>query len=79
MAQNQLGNLTGTVDRRVVSKGGSSSGSLATPANYADVNAMRTRLAAINAGYYTTTKLDQMSVNDMVYAIRVADDATAIK
>jgi len=79
MAQNQIGNFTGTVDKRDTTKAGANASSLSTPANYASVNAMRTRLAAINAGYYTAARLDRMSVNDMVYAIRVADDSAGIK
>lgn len=77
MAQNELGNITGTVDKRQTSKAGSASSSLSTPANYADINAMKTRLAAINAGYYTAARLNQMSKNDMIYALRKADDAAA--
>ena len=78
MAGNQIGNNVGIVDKRSVSKGGSNAISLATPANYADVNAMKTRLAAINGAYYTTTRLNQMSTNDMIFAIRSADDAAGI-
>ena len=78
MAGNQIGNELGVVDKRAVSKAGSNAVSTGTPANYADVNAMKTRLAAINGTYYTATKLNQMSVNDMVFAIRTADDAAGI-
>lgn len=58
--------------------GNANGAEVATPANYASVSAMRTRLAAINGTYYTSARLDQMTVNDMVYAIRVNDDATTI-
>lgn len=51
---------------------------LTTPANYISVGAMRSRLAAANAGYYTNAKLDQMTVNDMVFALRSIDDRTTI-
>jgi len=54
-------------------------GGLATAANYADVNALRTRLAAINGSYYTAARLNSMTKNDMVYAVRLNDDATSIK
>lgn len=40
---------------------------------------MRTRLKQIDAGYYTNARLDNMSYNDMVYAIRVTDHAGTIK
>lgn len=43
------------------------------------ISAMRTRLAAIDASYYTTARLDQMTHNDMVYAIRVNDHPSTIK
>lgn len=36
-----------------------------------DVSTMRTRLAALDGSYYTSSRLNQMTINDMVYAIRV--------
>src|SRR5688572_29066469 len=48
---------------------------LATPANYSSVDAMRARLTAIDAAYYTTARLDAMTTNDMMYAIKVNDDS----
>ena len=38
--------------------------------NMLSVSDMRTRLTALNAGYYTTARLDAMTVNDMLYALR---------
>ena len=38
--------------------------------NFNTVAAMRTRLAALSA-YYTVAVLNQMTFNDMVYALRV--------
>jgi hypothetical protein len=73
MAEVQQGNFLGVVDKRRVP--GQSTINLATPANYASVSAMRTRLIAINPTYYTTARLNAMTVNDMVYALRLADDA----
>ena len=67
MAQNDIasgGNLE-VVDKRRTGKAGATSSNIATPANYASVAAMRTRLTAINAAYYTAARLDQMSKNDM--------------
>lgn len=58
---------------------GGSGSNLANASNYVSITAMRSRLTTINAAYYTTTRLDKMTVNDMVYAIRVADDPTTIK
>jgi hypothetical protein len=39
-------------------------------ANMDSVSAMRTRLAALNPTYYTTAKLDAMTVNDMIFALK---------
>ena len=47
-------------------------------ADYNTVAAMRTRLAAISAGTYTAAYLNRMTVNDMVYAIRVNDSIATI-
>jgi len=38
--------------------------------NFNQLQAMRTRLAALNA-YYTTAVLNSMTFNDMVYALRL--------
>lgn len=62
----------GFIDKRRVP--GQSGVNVATPANYISVAAMRSRLIAINPGYYTTARLDAMTANDMTYAIRLADD-----
>jgi hypothetical protein len=51
---------------------------LALPGNYGSVSALRTKLAADNAGFYTAARLNQMSKNDMVYAERTIADAGGI-
>lgn len=43
------------------------------------ISAMRTRLATISAGTYTSAYLDKMTENDMKYAIRQNDSASTIK
>lgn len=55
---------------------GGSDSDLTTPVNYTSITALRARLTAIDATYYTSAKLDEMTVNDMVYAVRLADDET---
>jgi hypothetical protein len=50
-----------------------------TDANYADVSSLRARLATIDGTYYTSARLDKMTKNDMVYAVRLADDAAGVK
>jgi hypothetical protein len=80
MADSQMGaprtNFTNSL-KAVDGMGGTGSG-LTTPVNYSSVSAMRTRLAAANAGYYTTAKLNEMTVNDMIFALRSIDDKTTI-
>lgn len=43
------------------------------------IASMRARLTAINGSIYTAARLNQMTYNDMVYAIRQNDFATSIK
>lgn len=57
---------------------GTATAQFAAPLEYSSVATMRTRLAAINGGYYTTTRLNAMGRNDMVYALRLNDDPTTI-
>ncbi|HEY6022294.1 MAG TPA: hypothetical protein VIY48_21285 [Candidatus Paceibacterota bacterium] len=63
------------VDKRKVQ--GASTQPIATPANYASISAMRTRLLAIG-GVYTAAYLDVMTKNDMIYALRLSDDSAGI-
>ncbi|GHF92076.1 hypothetical protein [Streptomyces griseosporeus] len=63
--------------KAVADQGGSGS-NLSNASNYVSITALRSRLQAINAAYYTNTLLDQMTVNDMVYAVRLADDKTTV-
>lgn len=77
MANTQIGNPLNVVDKRATASANTTS-PIATEANYVDVAAMRTRLNAISAGTYTAARMDTMTANDMVYAIRVSDDAAGI-
>ena len=63
---------------RAVSGGLGTASGLNTVANYGSVAALRGALNAANGTYYTTTKLDQMTVNDMVFALRNMQDPTTI-
>ena len=86
MADQQVGNIAGLP---VVANGDADSPSNLSGTidpqggfinnDYQSIAALRTRLAAIDAGYYTADKLNEMSYNDMVYAVRVNDDATTIR
>lgn len=78
------GNAFGATDlgftnslKAVADMGGQTSG-LAAPANYVSNGSLRSRLAALNGAYYTAAKLDQMTTNDMVFALRSIDDRTTI-
>lgn len=75
MADTEHENSIGVTDRRRTQTQTDLPGTLGTSVNYTDVGSLRTRLAAIDAGYYTSARLDNMTKNDMVYAVRLADDA----
>lgn len=77
MARVTLGDRQGVTDRRMV-QGNVGAQPLATPANYETVAAMRTALTAFQAGTYTAAYLDNMTYNDMVYALRLANDAAGM-
>jgi hypothetical protein len=79
MASGTIGNGKGFVDKRRGRVNGSTS-QLVEEANYDNVSSLRTRLAAINATKYSSTKLDAMTLNDMRYALRVeTGDSAGIK
>ncbi len=48
-------------------------------ADYVSIATLRTRLAAIDAGYYTAAQLNLMTRNDMVYAVRLNDAPLTIR
>lgn len=59
--------------------GGNTPGAGYSDPTLLSIDAMRERLAAIDAGYYTAARLNNMTMNDMVYAIRRNDDSATIK
>lgn len=74
----QLGAVDfGFVDKR---RGRSYEGqALAEANNYDTVSELKARLTALNATSYSAARLATMTVNDMVYALRVASaDAAGI-
>lgn len=87
MADTELENPLGFVDKRRNNKGvdaGNANGNPTTngtsdSSNYSSVAGLRARLTAVNAGYYTAALLNRMTKNDLVYAVRQADDAAGIK
>lgn len=86
MADNERENPLGYVDKRRVTRMGDAGNVNGNPvaagagdaSNYASVAGLRARLTAVNAAYYTTARLNLMTKNDMVYAVRLADDAAGI-
>ena len=78
MANNDVNNPLGFVDKRKATLAGDGGAGVTTPGNYASITALRTRLTAVNAGYYTSAMLDALTENDMIYALRVADDNEGI-
>lgn len=57
---------------------GASTGGLNSPGNYVTITALRNALTAYDAFTYTSTELDRMTVNDMVFAYRNISDPTSI-
>lgn len=57
---------------------GSSGSGLSAGGNYISIFALRARLQAVNPTYYTNARLDSLTVNDMVFALRSIDDRTSI-
>lgn len=74
MADLDISPFHGTVDKRR-GRGLAASDPMTEKANLLDIPTMRTRLAALNATYYTNARLNNMTKNDMVFALR---DAGAI-
>lgn len=46
---------------------------LRTYGSYDSIRSMRDRLQALNSSYYTTARLDGLTSNDLVYALRLAE------
>lgn len=79
MANGTINTGKGFVDKRR-GRVNASTTQLAEEANYDNVASLRTRLAAISATKYSAVKLDAMTRNDMVYALRVeTSDSAGIK
>lgn len=46
--------------------------------NYDTVAELRSRLTTLNSTSYTTARLEQMTKNDMIYALRLEGDSAGI-
>lgn len=82
MSQHQVGGISsdGIVDRTRATAGSAADATspYATPANYASLSALDTRLNAISGTIYAQSVLDKMTVNDKIYALRLNDDAGTV-
>ncbi len=69
----------GFVDKRI-GRGVSHADSdpIAERANYGSIKTLKTRLQALNGTYYTNARINTMTKNDMIYALRSLGDATGI-
>lgn len=63
--------------RATATQGGSGS-NLTVVGDYGSCFALDTKLAALNGAYYTTAKLDSMSLNDKIFSLRNMQDPTSI-
>lgn len=80
MATTQVKNALGIVDKRMapLRSNANSQYNGTVHTNTKDVAALRARLTAINPTSYTSARLDAMTVNDMIFAIRQNDDPGSI-
>lgn len=85
MANQRIGNTVGVAARNANSgqqntnmNGSTTQDGEHWDTDYASINALRARLAAIDASFYTSARLDTLTYNDMVYAVRVNDSAGTI-
>lgn len=59
--------------------GGPSAGRAFGAANFQDLDTMREYLNILDGAYFTTARLNRMTYNDLVYAVRVRAYPTSIK
>ncbi len=70
MAEFDIGDATEVVDKRL-GRGTSGVSQLAEVNNATSTSAMRTRLAVLDGTYFNTSRLNTMTKNDLLYALRV--------
>ena len=76
MATHQLGPITADqwVDKRRTGAAAISTDNVTTDANFTSMASLDARLAAISGTTYTQARIDSMTLNDKVYAVRMADE-----
>lgn len=79
MARTQIGSRIGVPANAGKNiNGGDDVGAGFTNANAVTLDALRARLTAISNTAYSTARLDAMTENDMIYALRVHDANASI-
>lgn len=78
MPTNQVGNSLGVVDKRHNPNSATSPISSTAHNAMKDQAALDTQLTALNGTYYTAARLQTMSLNDKIYALRVGYDNAGI-
>lgn len=78
MADTEHENPLGVTDDRRTQNQTSAPGNLNVDNRYLSVGSLRAALAARSASTYTTSVLNRMTKNDMVYALRLFDDAGGV-
>ena len=81
MTEFKIGNWFGVADRNHagdISAGNYDDGEVLDDADSLEIAVMRSRLNTISATVYTTIRLQQMTENDMLYAIRMEDLASTV-
>ncbi len=73
-------NVGGGTNKTNINGGGNNGNQLEhEDTDYISISALRTRLAAIDGTFYTAARMNTMTYNDMVYAVRVNDSPLTIK
>lgn len=76
MAELDIGNSVGFVDKRQ-GRGTNGASVVSELANYGSIKLMRDRLTTLRGSYYTAARLNSMTRNDLVYALRMESSDSA--
>ncbi len=79
MADMDLTSTFDFVDNRTGRGYSGSTSSLVEQNNYDSIAELKTRLTALAASSYTAARLNTMTKNDMVYALRTLQDAAGMR
>lgn len=88
MAGQRIGNrmgvaacdIGGGTNKSNLSGGGNNGDSLEhDDTDYATNTALKARLTTIDAGFYTVARLNTLTRNDLIYAVRLNDSPTTIR